>query len=214
MSRQELADAVNAYAFAHAGCRVAVGARYVGKLERGEHRWPVEPYRTALRQVLGKANDADLGFFVIRRHPGDPEPHPVPPAEAASAPDSAVGRAISEQDGGVVVPGGAVTVRVTLTAETAQVRVTRDDGPNGRVVIVAGPVEVLVAPSAVVEPVPVAATGEPVGAHLPRAARCPVQARRLPGDVVFEIGAGLSDVSGDSVGRSEGVFLVDGVTAR
>ncbi|MFY1700715.1 hypothetical protein ACN28G_03025 [Micromonospora sp. WMMA1923] len=162
MSRQELADAVNAYAFAHAGCRVAVGARYVGKLERGDHRWPVEPYRTALRQVLGKASNADLGFFIIRRHRGDLESHSVPPAEVAPAHADARGAVAGriEQDGPVVVSGGVVTVRVILTVEAAQVRVVRDDGPDGRVAVVAGPVEVLIEPTAVVDAVPAVAGGE------------------------------------------------------
>ncbi|MER7169127.1 hypothetical protein ABT336_24075 [Micromonospora sp. NPDC000207] len=73
MSRQELAEAVNAYAYEHAGRRVTVDARYAGKLERGEHRWPFEPCRTALRMVLGKSTNAELGLFVIHGHNKDPE---------------------------------------------------------------------------------------------------------------------------------------------
>ncbi|MER7420031.1 helix-turn-helix transcriptional regulator [Micromonospora peucetia] len=72
MSRQELADAVNARTHANAGHRTTVAAGYIGKLERGEHRWPVEPFRTALREVLGKAKDADLGFFIVYGHAKDP----------------------------------------------------------------------------------------------------------------------------------------------
>ncbi|MEV6802956.1 hypothetical protein AB0M91_32130 [Micromonospora rifamycinica] len=81
MSRQELADAVNAHTHthAHAGCRSAVDARYIGKLERGEHRWPFEPYRTALREVLGMTTNADLGFFIIQGHAKDPEASPEKP---------------------------------------------------------------------------------------------------------------------------------------
>ncbi|MEW2375988.1 hypothetical protein AB0883_07765 [Micromonospora sp. NPDC047812] len=84
MSRQELADAVNAYAHAHTGCRSAVDARYIGRLERGEHRWPFEPYRTALREVLGKTTNADLGFFIIQGHAQDPQVSPEKPGPEGS----------------------------------------------------------------------------------------------------------------------------------
>src|SRR5262249_15816087 len=38
-------------------------ANYLGKLERGLIRWPQTRYRDALREVLGKATDAELGFY-------------------------------------------------------------------------------------------------------------------------------------------------------
>ncbi|MEV6690471.1 hypothetical protein AB0M35_03200 [Micromonospora sp. NPDC051196] len=152
MSRQELADAVNAYAYQHAGRRVDVDARYVGKLERGEHRWPYEPCRTALREFLGKATDAELGFFVIHGHASDPEANPVPePSLGVPAVESEDGVsaivAFGDAGDGLIVPGGAATVRVRLTVEAAQVRVVRDQGPAGRVAVLAGPVEVLIEPS-------------------------------------------------------------------
>ncbi|MFV2104087.1 hypothetical protein [Micromonospora sp. LOL_024] len=74
MSRSELADAVNA-----ALDRIYVGRdvtahyvdfRWVGKLERGEHRWPSQARRAALRQVLGAATDADLDLYSPRRSDG------------------------------------------------------------------------------------------------------------------------------------------------
>ncbi|KXK58048.1 hypothetical protein AWW66_32235 [Micromonospora rosaria] len=165
MSRQELAEAVNAYAYEHAGRRVTVDARYVGKLERGEHRWPFEPCRTALRQVLGKATNAEVGFFIIHGHAKDPDPDLAPPQTLsdmpAPAPDdtggaAAVGRVVGDNGGGLVVPGGA-TVRVSLTVAAAQVRVVRDEGAAGRVAVLAGPVEVLIEPSdpaTILAPVP------------------------------------------------------------
>ena len=155
MSRQELADAVNAYAYRHAGRRVSVDARYVGKLERGEHRWPFEPCRTALREVLGKATDAELGFFIIHGHARDPGGGPARgmhlgmPAVGSEDGVGGVGEGsnVGEAGGGLVVPGGAATVRVSLTVEAAQVRVVREEDPSGRVAVLAGPVQVFIEPS-------------------------------------------------------------------
>lgn len=65
MSRQELADLVNVE-LADTGRRGSLDATYVGKLERGEHRWPQDAYRQAFRAVLGADSDAALGFFVVR----------------------------------------------------------------------------------------------------------------------------------------------------
>ncbi|KXK62689.1 hypothetical protein AWW66_07155 [Micromonospora rosaria] len=166
MSRQELAEAVNAYAYEHAGRRVTVDARYVGKLERGEHRWPFEPCRTALRKVLGKATNAELGFFVIHGHAKDPDVSPASPETLSGmsvpAPDdtggaAAAGKVVGDEGGGLVIPGGAATVRVSLTVEAAQVRVVREEGPAGRVAVLAGPVEVLIEPcdsATILTPVP------------------------------------------------------------
>jgi transcriptional regulator with XRE-family HTH domain len=36
---------------------------WIGKLERGEHRWPGDERRAALRQVLQVATDTDLGLY-------------------------------------------------------------------------------------------------------------------------------------------------------
>ncbi|MET9267009.1 helix-turn-helix transcriptional regulator [Amycolatopsis sp. NPDC004079] len=44
----------------------AMDADYIGKLERGVHRWPNQEYRRALRTVLDAASDAALGFFSTR----------------------------------------------------------------------------------------------------------------------------------------------------
>ncbi|MGC9671420.1 transcriptional regulator [Planosporangium sp. 12N6] len=66
MSRQELAEAVNNYLWHTHRRRVALDAGYIGKLERGDHRWPSAGYREALRSVLGVDRDSDLGFFITR----------------------------------------------------------------------------------------------------------------------------------------------------
>lgn len=62
MSRQELAEAVNAHVHGATGQITAMDAHYVGRLERGLRRWPGVAYRNALRAVLGVATDSALGF--------------------------------------------------------------------------------------------------------------------------------------------------------
>ncbi len=66
MSRQELAEAVNAYLWRVHERRASLDENYIGKLERGEHRWPQERYRQALRAVLRVESDAELGFYISR----------------------------------------------------------------------------------------------------------------------------------------------------
>jgi hypothetical protein len=66
MSRQEVAEAVNAYVYATTGRVSAMDAHYVSRLERGVRRYPTEDYRAALRAVLGAASDAELGFVPTR----------------------------------------------------------------------------------------------------------------------------------------------------
>jgi hypothetical protein len=67
MSRQELADAVNAQVFTTTGRVVCIDAHYIGKLERGQRRWPNADYRLGLRAALGAASDAELGLYITRR---------------------------------------------------------------------------------------------------------------------------------------------------
>src|SRR5262249_49547003 len=66
MSRQELADAVNAWLYQHDPSEATLDANYIGKLERGEHRWPSRPRRHTFARVLRAVGDADLGFYVNR----------------------------------------------------------------------------------------------------------------------------------------------------
>src|SRR5690349_876222 len=71
MSRPELADAVNAaldrlYPGRDLGSHY-VDFRWIGKLERGEHRWSSDERRTALRHVLGATTDTELGLYSPRR---------------------------------------------------------------------------------------------------------------------------------------------------
>ncbi|MFF5075069.1 hypothetical protein ACFY2R_28740 [Micromonospora olivasterospora] len=151
MSRQELADAVNAHAYEHAGHRVAVDARYIGRLERGEHRWPFEPYRTALREVLGKATNVDLGFFIIHGHARDLEVNPEEPGTGADAPvpGGDLGRPVvaEKATNKLVGTARAATVRVSVNVNADDVAVVRHDSPAGGVTVLAGSVEVLIKPS-------------------------------------------------------------------
>lgn len=67
VSRQELADLVNAWIQDHCGRTVCLTANYVGKMERGELRWPGRDYRAGLRAVLSVNTDGELGFHRSRR---------------------------------------------------------------------------------------------------------------------------------------------------
>lgn len=70
MSRQELADAVNAYLFREHPKLAGIDANYIGKLERGGHRWPSGPRRAAFRAVLNATSDADIGLYIVRSQSG------------------------------------------------------------------------------------------------------------------------------------------------
>jgi hypothetical protein len=70
LSRQELAELVNAWVFEHTEEHrvIELDANYIGKLEQGTIRWPQDPARRAgFRAVLGVATDAELGFRRPRR---------------------------------------------------------------------------------------------------------------------------------------------------
>jgi hypothetical protein len=67
MSRQELAEQVNAYLWKQHKRRTNLDENDVGLLERGENRWPGKLRREAFRNILDAATDAELGFYIIRR---------------------------------------------------------------------------------------------------------------------------------------------------
>lgn len=67
MSRQDLADLINAHLAEHKVRHAPLDGGYIGKLERGVHRWPQQAYRDAFRSVLGVATYAELGFYIRRR---------------------------------------------------------------------------------------------------------------------------------------------------
>lgn len=69
LSRQELADAVNAYVWnTYRGVEKA-DATWIGHLEQGRNRWPRSRRREALRAVLGVQEDGELGLFCTPRGP-------------------------------------------------------------------------------------------------------------------------------------------------
>ncbi len=70
LSRQELAELVNAWVFEHTDPPrvIALDANYIGKLEQGVIRWPQDPVRrAAFRAVLNARTDTELGFRRPRR---------------------------------------------------------------------------------------------------------------------------------------------------
>ncbi|MFI7218564.1 hypothetical protein [Micromonospora maritima] len=154
MSRQELAESVNAWLYEHTGRRTAIASRYIGVLERGDTRWPSAHYRMALRAVLGKATDVELGFFIIQGHAKDPDRSMVAPAptagplDAASAgfypaSSSAVDTGPRTAAGGLAVAStGAVAVRVSVSVAGASV--AGQEGLPGCITLVAGPLRVLI----------------------------------------------------------------------
>jgi len=69
MSRQELAEAVNAWQWNTHQVEDRLDERDIGRLELGKTRWPGRLRRDAFRAVLGATTDADLGFYRNRRTP-------------------------------------------------------------------------------------------------------------------------------------------------
>jgi hypothetical protein len=67
LSRAELAEAVNAWLWSTTGQRFELDGHHIAKYERGVVRFPIGPYRAALRAVLGVRTDAELGFAPSRR---------------------------------------------------------------------------------------------------------------------------------------------------
>ncbi|MGC5031860.1 hypothetical protein [Micromonospora sp. DT229] len=153
MSRQELAEAVNAWLYEHAGRRFAIHAGYIGNLERGTTRWPSAHYRTGLRAVLGRATDAELGFFIIQGHAKDRDTSMVGQAPATGRPDAgadicpasspaATGQSATAPGGLPVASAGAAAVRVSVGSGAASVM--WHEGSPGCITLVAGPLRVLI----------------------------------------------------------------------
>ncbi|MGH3917197.1 MAG: helix-turn-helix domain-containing protein [Pseudonocardiaceae bacterium] len=66
LTQGQLAELANIQVEQETGKPGAMDADYLSKLERGIHRWPNRDYRAALRRVLGRKSDAELGFFSTR----------------------------------------------------------------------------------------------------------------------------------------------------
>jgi len=127
MSRQELADAVNAHLWSTYGQVFNVTDNQISKLERGTTRWPHAPARRGFREVLGVARDADLGFYnprsnsddaYLAAHADDMTPATAEPAAEPNRPVPAI------------VGGSGVTLKVEAT-DTGGVRVVIETGSAG-----------------------------------------------------------------------------------
>ena len=94
MSRQEVAEAVNAWIWEHQKRRTHLDGAYIGKLERGEVRWPLTHVRAGLRGVFGADDDASIGLYVLYgagRPTDDAQPVVPRASEAAPAPTPLTG---------------------------------------------------------------------------------------------------------------------------
>lgn len=67
MTRDELAEAVNAYIHARDPRMNPLNFRSIAYYEQGRTRWPGELIREAMRAVLEVGSDAELGFRQRRR---------------------------------------------------------------------------------------------------------------------------------------------------
>src|SRR5688500_9710718 len=72
LSQAELAELVHSAILQAAGRLGATTAKSVSDWERGCGTWPIAPVRAALREVLGVADDAELGFENRRSRAADP----------------------------------------------------------------------------------------------------------------------------------------------
>ncbi|GGL17206.1 hypothetical protein GCM10012284_59740 [Mangrovihabitans endophyticus] len=109
MSRQELAEAVNAWQWQHEGVRDYLDENDIGSYERGDYRWPREPRRNGLRAVLGVQTDVELGFYRNRRSRSAPTAGETS-EQARSMPEGAVSR-IQDHVGGAVANASAPGTR-------------------------------------------------------------------------------------------------------
>jgi hypothetical protein len=66
LSRQELAELVNAWIWKHHNTEVDFDRNYIGKIEQGVIRWPGAMCREAFREILSVSDDAELGFVNAR----------------------------------------------------------------------------------------------------------------------------------------------------
>lgn len=85
MSRQELAEAVNAYLWDTYREKENLTENDIGKLERGVTRWPGERRREAFRAILHANTDDELGFYINRVTRSRDTSLTIPSGEAASA---------------------------------------------------------------------------------------------------------------------------------
>jgi hypothetical protein len=131
MSRHELADAVNdaldrLYPDEDLNSQY-VDFRWVGKLERGEHRWPSEHRRAALRHVFAVSTDNALDLYSPRRTISLYFPH------ASAAGSWRTGDLASGEPS-----GGQVAVDAVLTAAIGDAVLSEADASIVRLPVVVG----------------------------------------------------------------------------
>ncbi|GGN93661.1 hypothetical protein GCM10010112_82150 [Actinoplanes lobatus] len=80
MSRQELADALNAYLWETHQIHHNWDETDIGRLERGVTRWPADFRREAFRSVLEVEADHQLGFYIVRSSVATSDIEPATPA--------------------------------------------------------------------------------------------------------------------------------------
>jgi hypothetical protein len=104
MSRRELAEEVNAFQWRVHGNVDRLDETDVGRLERGEYRWPGARRREAFRAVLGADSDGELGFWISRRQqPIDADPGALAPVDGGDlSPSGRSARAGSDPPRGKV----------------------------------------------------------------------------------------------------------------
>jgi len=78
LTQGQLAELANMQVERVTGRSGAMDADYIGKLERGIHRWPNRQYRAALCDVLRRASEDDLGFFSTRSRAATVTPRSLP----------------------------------------------------------------------------------------------------------------------------------------
>ncbi len=143
LSRQELAEAVNAHLYETTGRVYRLNDKYVGNLERGAIRWPTAPYRAGFRAVLD-ATDAELGLYINRQSPSDrehAERHSVP---ADRLPGQVlVGSRLPAEAGGPLAVAESVRVHMVMGAGAAVTVACAENG-SAYVAVVAGSVRVVV----------------------------------------------------------------------
>ena len=82
LSRKELAELVRDWIRRNQDSDTPIDETHIGRIERGDVRWPRADYRAALRAVLGVGSDAELGFLRRRQQPRDPNAgRPLPVVE-------------------------------------------------------------------------------------------------------------------------------------
>ncbi|MDG4749927.1 hypothetical protein O7630_03135 [Micromonospora sp. WMMD718] len=130
MSRQEIAEAVNAWIWEHQKRRTHLDGAYIGKLERGEVRWPLAHVRAGLRGVFGADDDASIGLYVVYgagRSTDDGQPLVRQASEAVPPPAPLI-----RSDG---VADTVPTVRLGVPAGAA-VAITLESGSAGPIRVV------------------------------------------------------------------------------